>query len=77
MAARPDAKKETTQVNPREAMLIGYLDRAVSALKDLTIAAAEGSLMSEQILRSTADDLWRMAIEARRIHADAAHRRKK
>ncbi len=77
LAASVGAAKERRPMNIREAMLIGYLDRAVKALKDLTRAAAGGSLMSEQILRSTADDLWRVAIEARRFHEAAARSRKK
>jgi len=53
-------------MTPRETVMLGYINDSVLALRDLCLAAAEGSTASEQMLKHVADDLIRAAADIRR-----------
>jgi len=52
-------------MTPRESILLRYINDSTDALRELHLAAVEGSTASEWILRHVADDLIRMAADAK------------
>lgn len=60
----PSSQKPMTA---RETMMLRYINDSIMALRELCLAAAEGSTASEEMLRHVADNLIRAAGDARRI----------
>ena len=53
-------------MTPRETVMLRYINDSVMALRDLCLAAAEGSTASEELLKHATDSLIRAAADARR-----------
>ena len=62
-------------MTPRESIMLRYVNDSIDALRELSLAAMEGSTASECLLRHVADDLIRMAADAK-IARTAKHKGK-
>jgi transcriptional regulator with XRE-family HTH domain len=54
-------------MTPREIVMLRYINDSIGSLRELCVAAAEGSTASEQTLRRVADDLMRAAADAEAV----------